>query len=191
MQPRLDGSDRHAQQDRHLFERQFSKKKERQHFPLKQRELVERMMDLFRVIQVGDRIGLPLVTDALAFVVQLVKLGGARAADRRVAGRAVQERGKRSRIAKAAQRFEHLEPRFLQQLPRILLARHEPAEVIEERPLPQPDDLLKRLPVPPLPLHDQQLGFEKELILGQVVLLWIDCWTGRKKGRRGSFNLTN
>lgn len=165
MEPRLDGSDRHAQQDRHLFERQFPQKKERQHFTLKQRELVERMMDLFRVIQVGDRIGLPIVTDALALVIELVKFGGARAADRRVAGSAVQERGKRSRIAEATQRFEHLEPRFLQQFPCILLARHEPPEVIEERPLPQPNDLLERRPVSPLPLHDQQLGFEKELIL--------------------------
>ena len=163
--------DRHAEQLGDLLQRQVAQEVQRQRLPLRQRELVECVVNLLGVVERGHivvqrRLQRRQVSAVTARRRDLVIARQAQPADRVVAGGAVQECRQRARVADRADRAEHLQPRLLEQVPGVLFGRGEPPQVVKEGPFPHRDDALERRAVPPLAAVHEQGAFE-DLLVGE------------------------
>ena len=162
------GPDRHAKQVGDLVQRQVAQEEERQRFALRQRELVHRVVNLLGVVERGGVVGrVGRLVQVRAVRRDLVRPRQAKAADRGVAGRRVEERRQRAGVADRVDGAEHLQPRFLEQVPCVLLGRREPPQVLEERPLPHRHDPLERRAIAPLAAEDEEFAVEDLFLWNQ------------------------
>src|SRR6185436_20985854 len=92
--PRLHGSEWHLEQRRHFIERQIFEEIKRKRLALQERKLIQRTVNRLGVIESVNVI-CRLIGHLVRITFNLLELPLPQAADRRVPGGTIQERGKR------------------------------------------------------------------------------------------------
>lgn len=133
--------------------------------------MFQRLVNLFGILEIRDGIALAVIAYLPGVRIQLKELRASEPTDRGITGRSIEECRQCLGITKRTQRSEHLQPRFLQQLPGIGLGRCHAAKVIKKRSLPELDDSLECGTVASLPADNQEGRLEQLSILRQIVLL--------------------
>jgi len=141
VQARLHRPDGNTEHLRDFIDGKVFKKIKCDGFALRERELIQRVMNLLGIVEGNERAtAFDVFNPSIGFIRHPAK---AQATDRDMARGGVKKRRQASRISQGTDCAEYFQPGFLEKVPRIGLGGREAAQIIKQRPFPQSHDAVE------------------------------------------------